>query len=359
MQIREKNRKTHLDLLRILAAFLVIYNHTAGYHYYLNHMNDSCKLMACIALSAFTKINVPLFFMISGALLLNKEESYSVLFSKRILRFCLVLVGGSSLAYGSTYFLYGHDLNLRWFIHGMFACKHAEPYWFLYAYLSFLLALPLLRKIVKHLVRQDIWMLIICRVVLSDFMDIYSYVSAYLGYEPVSIYGGFASYFSMVDVLFYPVVGYYLEHQADPGMFRKKEIALLLGTMVCGITISTALTYHQGIYWTGFTQNFVSLFSSINAICVYLLVKILFCRTKSEKGHLCIQKLAGKFSGLTLGIYLMDPIFKNVFAERFFAPAGQSLYLVPVSFVYCLVSMAVCGTVTWGLKKVPGIKHIL
>ena len=359
MKISNKNRKIHLDLLRILAAFFVIYNHTIGYHYYLNHTNEPMKLIANIALSSFTKINVPLFFMLSGALLLQKEESYKVLFQKRILRFVLVLLLGSALMYGSTYFLYGHALNLTWFLRALLSCEISEPYWFLYVYLSFLLALPFLRKMVKQLTKMDVLMLIGFRLVFSSLMGMYHYVSSYLGYESFGLYEGFGLAFSMMDALFYPIVGFYLEHYVVDSRIRMKETVLLLSTIVCGTGISTALTYHQGTYWTGFTQDYLGLFSSTTAISVYLLVKHFCGKVKSHAGCFCMSRFAGQFSGLTLGIYLLDPLFKSVVAGRFFAAVEESFFMFPLSLVYCFVSMAVCGTITWGMKKIPGIKEIL
>ena len=51
-----------------------------------------------------TRINVPLFFMISGALLLGKEETYEVVLKKRVPRICLDILIFEGILYVGKYF---------------------------------------------------------------------------------------------------------------------------------------------------------------------------------------------------------------------------------------------------------------
>lgn len=91
--IEPVNRRIHLDLLRLVAIFMVVFNHTGdcGYMLFADKLNTPLYFPYLIS-SIFCKIAVPLFFMISGALLLPKQESFKQLFSKRILRMTIVLV---------------------------------------------------------------------------------------------------------------------------------------------------------------------------------------------------------------------------------------------------------------------------
>ena len=70
-----KERKLYFDILRIIAITCVVYNHTNEYGYYRYAIVNN-QVFSCLyaALGAFIAIGVPLFFMISGALLLEKEE---------------------------------------------------------------------------------------------------------------------------------------------------------------------------------------------------------------------------------------------------------------------------------------------
>ena len=143
------NRKTYLDALRVLAAFLVIFNHTEGFHLFLEQAADgSAASWLRVMLSVFTKINVPVFFMISGALLLGREESYGVLLRKRVARFLSVLVLFSLVIYLDRN---PESRDMSDFVYGLFSGEINLSYWFLYAYLGMLLALPFLRKIAGKL----------------------------------------------------------------------------------------------------------------------------------------------------------------------------------------------------------------
>lgn len=69
-------RLIHLDLLRIIAMWLIIYNHTGtSGDMFFSIARDSKLYLLYILLPIVTRINVPIFFMISGALLLDRKET--------------------------------------------------------------------------------------------------------------------------------------------------------------------------------------------------------------------------------------------------------------------------------------------
>ena len=88
---RTKKNST-IEFLRFACIWLVMFTHTAteGFSLYLNEQSSPWfPLYLTVPFSS--KQRFP-FFMISGALLLGKEEPVSVIFHKRILRFAAVLV---------------------------------------------------------------------------------------------------------------------------------------------------------------------------------------------------------------------------------------------------------------------------
>lgn len=354
--MEEKRRKIHMDILRLLAAFLVVYNHTAGYAYYWNHTNDLYKVAATIGVSAFTKVNVPLFFMLSGALLLGKEESCSVLLKKRVGRFFMVLLCASVCAYC---YLYRGVLSLKHFVYVFLSCNIVNPYWFLYAYLAFLLALPLLRRIAGSLRGQDIAFLLILRCVFSTGMQVWEYFAEYVQWDVIPVCESFTLPFATMDILFYPLLGYYLEHHVSTEKLGIGKILALLGVLAASIAGTTVLTVHQGVYEGLFTEDHIALTAYITASCLYLLVKKACTAISAKWRSPKLERALGSFAGLTLGIYLMDPILLEKFGVSFIAGAGDSLYLIPQSLVYCCISMVLCGGITWVLKKVPGIRKLL
>ena len=75
-----KKRLLSLDFMRIFAILLVIFNHTdnRGFYRFLTDDPGTFLYWFNLFFSILCKAAVPLFFMISGALLLNKEESIGV-----------------------------------------------------------------------------------------------------------------------------------------------------------------------------------------------------------------------------------------------------------------------------------------
>lgn len=86
-----KRNLIYLDVLRIIAIYCVLFNHTNGFLLYATHYPLPSSYLYLI-ISILSKVAVPIFFMISGALLLGKDESYQELLRKRILKYTIVLI---------------------------------------------------------------------------------------------------------------------------------------------------------------------------------------------------------------------------------------------------------------------------
>ena len=133
-------RKLHLDFLRILAAFLVLVHHSELMEL-LDHTQSGMRgIFVLSCMTSFVFVNVPLFFMISGALLLGREESDRVIYGRRFPRFLLLtfLVNLFTYVYRCYPSFIAGD-----FFRGFFAGIMDETHWYLYAYLAFLISLPL------------------------------------------------------------------------------------------------------------------------------------------------------------------------------------------------------------------------
>ena len=83
-------RKLHLDFLRILAAFLVLVHHSELMELLDRTQAGLGGIFVLSCMTSFVFVNVPLFYMISGALLLSREESDRELYGRRIPRFLLL-----------------------------------------------------------------------------------------------------------------------------------------------------------------------------------------------------------------------------------------------------------------------------
>ncbi|MCM1268365.1 MAG: acyltransferase [Bacteroidales bacterium] len=93
-------KKTYLESLRIIAVIWVIYNHTRelGFTLY-QYPSDTLSHYLSIIMIPICKTAVPVFLMISGAVLLGKTEDYRQLFKKRIARYAGIILFWGTLQY--------------------------------------------------------------------------------------------------------------------------------------------------------------------------------------------------------------------------------------------------------------------
>ena len=211
----QKEWKTYFEWMRIIAVGLVIFNHSSGYTLYM--ISDGPKQKFYMFLTMITRINVPLFLMVSGALLLSKEEEYITVLKKRISRFVIVIIVFTAGLY-LEYYLYAlckgdaFEFTVSRFVYGILArnLEGTGSYWYLYSYLGFLFTLPFMRRIVKKMNKQDFWMLILLHFVFSSMIPLINIALSMLNQPGISVSEDFSVPFAMVKVFFYPLLGYYL-----------------------------------------------------------------------------------------------------------------------------------------------------
>ena len=133
----QNQRHLDIELIRIIACFFVIFNHTGEDGFFLFSRYDwkSISFWIYLMISIFCKCSVPLFFAVTGALLLEKEETAGRLWRHRIGRTGLILLFWS-------FFYYLEEIRLGWrtFQIGEFAGQFFYgdwnlSFWYLYAYI--------------------------------------------------------------------------------------------------------------------------------------------------------------------------------------------------------------------------------
>lgn len=355
-----KAKKVYYEWIRLIACFFVIFNHLKGYVLFMNA--SGIKRAFYMVLSVITKINVPLFFMVSGALLLEKQENIVTVLKKRISRICLVILLFElgiyiecrlyALAQGRDY-----EFTAKRFIYGVFARKLDETgaYWYLYAYLGFLCLLPFLQKLAKQMEKSDFYALLTLHFVIYSLLPVCNLLLTMMGNDSISIAGEFSVSLATTAAFFYPLTGYYLDHKIDVQTISKGKWIRLGAAASAGMILSCLCVYLGGEAG----ENYISLFDYLLAIAVFLFMKYAVT--------IRIPKLsAGKaaeavcFMGsLTFGIYLLDHYFKLILYSGYEAFAESFLPSLFASFGWCVISIFLGGVVTCILKKLPLFRKIL
>lgn len=146
-----KNNLLWADLCRILATFGVIVIHASGSYF---HQFNSLTLpdwYSVNILQSLVRVSVPLFFMLSGALLLNRDNFYTISsLLSRILRIAMPLFVWSIIYLIHTAYYTGESINI------LSIAQQPAMYhlWFVYALIGVYLLLPLSHSVFNTLAKN-------------------------------------------------------------------------------------------------------------------------------------------------------------------------------------------------------------
>ncbi len=226
-------KKLYFEVIRVVAILLVIFNHTEAFNIPLMSNPMIPQIAIKLFLSICDKTAVPLFFMISGALLLHKEESFKTLICKRILRFCIIILFIQFIQHAYAHYVLGANFGIRMFfmalVRGYCIPVPAQSMnltiWFLYAYLAFLALLPFLRLLAKHMTNEHFVFLFVLQLTTWAFLPYAdTFYTKYL--------------FLCNNAYLFTLAGYYAEHRIRIESFNKKWIIISCATSLLCILVS-------------------------------------------------------------------------------------------------------------------------
>ena len=313
-------RKVYLDLLRIWAVYLVIFTHTGdlGSKLYVYGSYNTWRNCIYVLADVARCVNVPLFFMISGAVLLRKEETYRHIFTRRIVKYCGIL---ALTAYLYSVFYYAKPWNdFPGFIKELLNGTVVGHLWFLYAYIGYLLILPYMRKMIKQMENKDYVVLLLLGILFKGALSVMGALSG-LG----NVYISCAL---VTDIIFYPMMGAWLSKQ-DIGELLKKKLFFAAGFVVC------MLCFLAEAYMTKwdmqqndvFTENFLSAFNVLPTLYIFLLGKEIGNKIEKNKKVSSFVSLIG---GCAFGVYLISIWLQTrlIFVYEFFYSLLPELPLI-------------------------------
>lgn len=144
------NKDLRFDLIRATAIIFVVLIHSMGI------LNDTPETKSILVIKGFYSIiyaGVPLFVMLSGALLLGKEEPLKLFFKKRFHRVLIPFFIWSIIVSLIHFFQNGGRNLLNWsllFIKELFGNGVHTIYWYIYMILGLYMLTPILRSIAKN-----------------------------------------------------------------------------------------------------------------------------------------------------------------------------------------------------------------
>lgn len=358
-QINQKPKLLYLEAMRILAIFFVIFNHTGnnGYFLFSQRPVGSIQFWFYLVLSVFCKFSVALFFAISGALILGKDESISVLWKKRILKMIVILIIISLIYYLDTIIEHSLKFDLKYFIVQLYSSILKEHLWYIYAYIAYLISLPFLRAIVKSLEVKYYYYMMVIVIFFNSLLPSIEYLLFNGAYKLSNNFSGKISWIA-TSIIFYPCIGYFLQNKLDFEKINKKIILLLWIVNAGGILLSCYLTYKMYLNTGTYPQTFHNTFVPLNCITIFITVKYLFTRITLPKFAERIFLSLGK---CTFGIYLIHllilrkPFMTNILDKLLSFGLNNMIAIL----IVCLLTTLICYLITAILLKIPILKKLV
>lgn len=344
--MEQKKRVVYLDALRIIAILCVIFNHSGANGYFLFTTTDSVPVqIVSIFISSFCKIGVLLFFMISGALLLSKEESLKDIYLKRVLRYLIILLVFCFIRY--VYQVHRGEIIFDWkdLIRKITTGQIYTPYWFIYSYMGFLMSLPFLRKMVKVMSDTDYIYLFVLYVIGGGVFGVLA--RTFIGQLVISI--PFTA-----DVLVYPLFGYFLAHRIPQEKQTPKTVVLACVAAFIGLCLNVCVTRYDYQIFGGWSESGMLLFLVFSPVAVFYVTKYFFDHVKVPA---LLEKIICILGSCSFGVYLLEGYVKGYFG---FLQYYLHLFLPKLlsSMFYLLCIFFIGSIVTFILKKIPVIRKL-
>ncbi|KRO09545.1 acyltransferase 3 [Paucilactobacillus hokkaidonensis] len=332
--------------MNIIATFFVLELHSSQAFFYVKSSSSiylQTKLIQIIFIPA-----VLLFFMISGAMLLDYRNRQSTItfLKKRFFRVVIPLFSWSVIWYVFDIFWAANpgpmrhlDPSLIDFIKGLFLNNINNIFWFFYIIIALYLVTPIFSQLAVSK-KYNLLFAVVCvyffvNCILVFFVQIFKInidlenvvqplmSSSYLGYFLLG-YLIHKNYFNVKQENLFMVFG-----------FLSLMIALFFGF------------YAPSLKTTSTTGLLVFLYSAALMICIKRISgRIIF----SEKW----VRLLTRISATNLGVYLMHPFFIKLFDKIFFINENNWIHIYLFPFLVYIV----CVGVTLMGKKIPIVKYI-
>ena len=337
-----KKRILYLDIIKVFALLFVIFNHTddilISSYMYIRIIHNS--------LFYLSKSAVPLFFMVSGALLIDKNDSIQKL-TNRIVRVLISLII-ITIIWTMTH---AKNINILKMINPFEINYFPYWLWYLQAIILVYLLTPLIRKITLKYKKSSLeWRKY--KIVIITLTTLFSI--AFTIYNII-----FKKDMMIVTNLIpmpmlYFIYGYILSKEKISKKDKNMSIILLLLTLIIPTFIATKLMLLKQSYL--FLDDYRNIFTFIITTTLFIIIKYSFENYNKEN---IFTKLIYHLSSNSYGIYLLHVFLIEYLVKTSFMKELIEFNKLVAIFVLIILIIIILDIIVYILRKIPGIKNIL
>jgi len=330
-----------INNLRLVALYAVIILHCTApllMQYGKVPLND--WLMADF-LNAMVRFAVPVFVMITGALLLNREYETGSFLKKRLSRVVVPFLFWSLVyvwySWHNEEFAFGDDTwsNIRLVLHFL---KNGSSYhlWYVYMLIGLYFFIPIIGKYVRNATEKEVLYFLI--VWFAVMMLSQPYLTRFNPSVDMHYFAGYAGYL---------VLGHYLAFKD----FTMKHLRFwMLALFILGVSIITLGTWliNQNTKWPG-TMFYEPLNPGVLMLSasVFVLFKL-----SVPKVSPVIIKIRDFVSHYNYGIYLAHALVLYFLDDPFGISYKMGVPILSIPFT-ALVCLVVSLVLVWIINKIP------
>jgi surface polysaccharide O-acyltransferase-like enzyme len=352
LQSKPVNVNYPVGLIRTIAIIMVILVHASFFPYRIPGEITPTVVVNWFTADVFGAIGylgVPLFVMLSGALLLNPakaDEPMGVFFKKRFNRIGLPLIFWTVVYFIWSFNVWGKPVTLFNIEQGLISGSY-PILWFLYLLVGLYLITPILRTLVKHIDRKKFKLLLAIWFVGTVSVPLVHTFTNF-NYNPVM--------FVITDWVGFFLLGIYLTETKIHSTIA--YLGLIFGLLVA-IVGDWFLTASMGEQFTGYFHGYLS-FNMIIASAALFLILIRIPYGRIDSGNSSINRFIRWVEHNTLPIYLVHIIVLESLQLGLLGFSFPYTYnlLVDVPLL-ALVTFVLTAAIVYPLKKIPFVMKLI
>ncbi len=335
----------YFDLLKVLAIIMVVINHS----YWWCVSNSPFGRGLNVFLLMFSKAAVPLFFMVSGALILSRKTTYKEVFTKRIVRVLIPLILVSIIW---TIYKQGNMLLLpAYILNG--SGEQYIPYWiwYLYAIIALYVMTPFLQKMLSKFKKRDYLIFIVLFLVIPSFLKMISTILPFIIGKTIIFNPDF------FDILFPVQIGYYVTGYFLAGNYikiTKKCCNISFAVLIFTLLFSTLFTLY--VNDNSVLDSYSYFTTAVEAICIFTIIKFYFNKGLSNQ---TLEKVITNISNSVFGVYLFHCFVIDFLLKIYFIKAAFNLNGFLGLFLMDGITLIVLTIVVYFLRKILILKKFL
>lgn len=337
------HRNSQLDFVRIVAILLVFYNHYYCYDFFLNSSNPGILHYILLIPSIICKCGPTLFFMISGALLLKRKENYSSDVFRRVKKFSVAIF---AIVFLKFCFNRSFSNAVSLLLNGL--------NWYFYAYLGFLLLLPVYRSIVSNLKIED-WkyifiLVIITNILFSIFRVLNIDVAVLNNLQPLA--SPWASKWQCI----FPLMGYFIIENKELFIKYEKKIfsGCLISILLSMILIRIDIIKNGGANYEMLHQYYTILPS------IYIFGSIISEDKKMSK-NIYLNKFISICAPLTFGMFILETQTNlgGFLFMKMYQLLGANMNRILISWIAIILKFIIFSIIVYLLRLIPLVRRYI